>query len=206
MLAGITARARWIKILIEAPDAPAIDLAALWAMPATLVMRPADATEALECLDLALRHPGGPSVLIVSEQAVAGLAERPTRTHATRGGYVVAGTPDTRAATLVASGPELHIALAARALLQASGLAVAVVSLPCWSLFAAQDAGWRAQTLGTAPLVGVEASNGFGWERWLRDGLFVGVSPAQGSPAQQAVLVARAVERHLHGPAGALAR
>jgi transketolase len=51
------------------------------------------------------------------------------------------------------------------------------VSLPCWELFALQDEAYRAQVLGGAPRVGVEAAGGFGWERWLgAEGTFIGMT------------------------------
>lgn len=81
-----------------------------------------------------------------------------------------------RRATLIATGSELHLAVAARATLEAEGIATAVVSLPCWELFALQDASYRAEVLGSAPRVGVEALIGFGWDRWLGpDGIFIGM-------------------------------
>jgi len=53
---------------------------------------------------------------------------------------------------------------------------VAVVSLPCWEAFAAQDVAYRDAVLGTAPRIGIEAACGFGWERWLgADGVFIGM-------------------------------
>ena len=68
------------------------------------------------------------------------------------------------------------MSLVARTALQAEGIANAVVSLPCWELFAAQDASYRDQVLGSALRVGVEAAVGFGWERWLGpDGIFIGM-------------------------------
>ena len=52
-----------------------------------------------------------------------------------------------------------------------------MVSLPCWELFAQQDEAYRAQVLGGAPRVGIEAACGFGWERWLGpDGDFIGMT------------------------------
>ncbi len=67
--------------------------------------------------------------------------------------------------------------MAARALLEADGIAVAVVSLPCWELFAEQDKAVRAQVLGGVPRIGIEAGSRFGWDRWLgEDGLFIGMS------------------------------
>jgi transketolase len=84
---------------------------------------------------------------------------------------------DARAATLIASGAELSVALAARALLAEAGILVAVVSLPCWSLFANQNEAYRADVLGDAPRLGVEAGSDFGWGRWLgAQGQFIGAA------------------------------
>jgi transketolase len=77
---------------------------------------------------------------------------------------------------LIGTGSEVAIAMAARDMLAADGVGVAVVSLPCWELFEAQDGGYRAQVLGEAPRVGIEAASPFGWERWLGpDGVFIGM-------------------------------
>jgi transketolase len=64
----------------------------------------------------------------------------------------------------------------ARDLLAKDGVQAAIVSMPCWELFAAQPAAYRASVLGSAPRVGVEAAVGLGWERWLGEGgAFVGM-------------------------------
>lgn len=181
--------------------------AGLRAMRNLAVFRPADVSEALECLELALRRATGPSVLLLSEWPAPPLAERPSRTRSARGGYVVFEPSGRRDATLVASGPELHTALAARGLLAARGVVAGVVSLPCWTLFDAQGAEWRAAVLGDVPRIGVEAGSGFGWERWLgRSGLFVDLSPGAGDTSQRrleddAQTVCDAVLRHLAGHA-----
>ena len=62
------------------------------------------------------------------------------------------------------------LALTARDLLKAKGVAAAVVSLPCWSLFDAEDAAYRASVLGAAPRIAVEAASPFGWERYVGEG------------------------------------
>jgi transketolase len=65
----------------------------------------------------------------------------------------------------------------ARETLEAEGIPTAVVSLPCWELFALQDEGYREQVLGDAPRVGIEAALSFGWDRWLgADGTFIGMT------------------------------
>ena len=50
--------------------------------------------------------------------------------------------------------------------LQADGIPTALVSMPCWELFDAQDAAYKAETLGDGVLVAVEAGVPFGWSRY----------------------------------------
>ena len=100
-----------------------------------------------------------------------------------------------------------HAALRAREALAAEGIPVAVVSLPCWELFAQQDAAYRDAVLGGAFRVGIEAAGDFGWERILgTDGVFIGM-PGYGASAPAEVLykhfgitsdaVVAAVRKHL---------
>jgi transketolase len=78
---------------------------------------------------------------------------------------------------LIASGAELAVAMEARRLLADAGISVAVVSLPCWSLFANQNDAYRADVLGDAPRLAVEAGSDFGWGRWLGErGQFIGAA------------------------------
>jgi transketolase len=53
--------------------------------------------------------------------------------------------------------------------LQQEGWPTAVVSLPCFELFAQQDAAYRRVVLGTAPRIAVEAAVPFGWTRHVAD-------------------------------------
>ena len=72
-----------------------------------------------------------------------------------------------RDVTILATGSEVGVAMEARDALAKDGIEAAVVSMPCWELFAAQPVAYREAVLGDAPRVGVEAAVGFGWERWL---------------------------------------
>ncbi len=148
-------------------------LASLRAIAGLWVFRPADALEEAECWELALRRADGPSVLVLpgeTSQACAGRDDD----RCARGGYVLAEAAGARALTLLASGAEVALALQARLRLAEQGIACAVVSLPCWALFAAQTSEYRAGVLGTAPRLAFEAGCGFGWERWLgEEGVFL---------------------------------
>jgi transketolase len=156
---------------------PVEHLASLRCLPNLYVFRPADATETAECWELALRRNDGPSVLALTRQAVPALRTDTGENRCARGGYVLAEADGPRRATLIASGSEVGLALQVRVALQAEGIAVAVVSLPCWELFGLQDELWRAAVLGTAPRIGIEAAGGFGWERWLgSEGIFIGMT------------------------------
>lgn len=85
-----------------------------------------------------------------------------------RGAYVLAeADARPRAVTLLASGSEVTLALQARRQLQDEGIATAVVSMPCWEIFDAQDAPYRSGVLGPGTVrVGVEAALRFGWDRY----------------------------------------
>jgi transketolase len=78
---------------------------------------------------------------------------------------------------LIASGSEVAIALETAAKLEAEGIGADVVSMPCWELFDAQDAAYRADILPAAVLkVSIEAGSTFGWERYTGlEGLRFGI-------------------------------
>ncbi len=148
---------------------PIEQLASLRAIPNLLVFRPADAIEVLECWQAALEHGTGPSVLALTRQNLPTL--RPTdeaENLSARGAYVIAEAEGERAATIIATGSEVGIAMAAKAELAAGGLDVAVVSMPCMELFEQQGDGYRAAVLGEAPRIAVEAASPFGWTRYVQ--------------------------------------
>ena len=95
-----------------------------------------------------------------------------------RGAYVLADADGDLDAIVIASGSEVHDALAARETLQAEGIGVRVVSMPSWDLFAMQDIAYREQVLPPAVTtrVSIEAGVTAGWERWLGErGRAVGI-------------------------------
>jgi transketolase len=156
---------------------PVEHLAALRAIPGLQVMRPADAIETAECWQIALESKKTPSIIALTRQNVPTLRGADDANLCARGAYILAG--DTSAAVrLIASGSEVHLAVAARDLLARDGISAAVVSMPSWELFARQDDTYRAQVLGGDGMVRIacEAASGFGWERWLGTrGAFVGM-------------------------------
>ncbi|MDI3308903.1 MAG: transketolase [Acetobacteraceae bacterium] len=156
---------------------PIEHLASFRAMPNVYVFRPGDAMETAECWELAVKRAEGPSLLALSRQNLPAFRSDAGENRCARGGYVVEEASGPRRATLIATGSEVQVALGARAALEAEGIPTAVVSLPCWELFAAQDVSYQDEVLGNALRVGIEAASGFGWERWLGpDGIFIGMT------------------------------
>jgi len=159
---------------------PVETLAMLRAMPNFNTMRPCDVVETAECWAIALKSDKTPTGMILTRQGLE--PQRTTHTDenlCAKGAYVLAeGEGGDRKVTLCATGSEVEIAMAARATLQAEGISTAVVSMPCWELFDAQDAAYRASVLGEGTVrVGVEAAVRFGWDQYIgSDGGFVGMS------------------------------
>ena len=147
---------------------PVEHLASLRAIPGLTVLRPADTVETLEAWDIAIRNRNVPSLLALSRQDVPQLrTEAGSENLTAKGAYVIRQFGEGRDVTLIATGTEVAIAVAAAEAMAADGMAVAVVSMPSWELFEAQDADYRAQVLGTAPRIAVEAAGKFGWTRYV---------------------------------------
>jgi transketolase len=148
---------------------PVEHLAALRAIPNLNVFRPADVVETAEAWELTLTSRNRPSVLALTRQNLPTLR----KTHGLKnltalGAYVLAEAEGARKAVLLATGSEVEIAMAARALLEAEGIGTRVVSMPCWELFAEQPEAYRRRVLPPGPVrVAVEAALRFGWDRWL---------------------------------------
>jgi transketolase len=168
---------------------PVEHLASLRTIPNLLLFRPADAVETAEAWECALERSDRPSILCLSRQALP-TQPRPllSENKVALGAYLVKEPAGRRDVTLLASGSEVEIALAAADLLQKDGIAAAVASVPCLELFAEQPEAYRRQLLGGRARVAVEAAVEGGWMRWLGDdGEFVGMT-GFGASAPAAVL------------------
>jgi transketolase len=89
-----------------------------------------------------------------------------------QGGYILSDMPDGKPALiLIATGSEVALIVAAGERLRAQGIAVRLVSMPCWELFDAQPVEYRDAVL--PPAVGVrlavEAGASMGWHRYVGD-------------------------------------
>ncbi len=148
---------------------PIEHLAALRAIPNLLVFRPADTVETAECWAHALQERHHPSIIVLTRQEVPALRLKYGKENLSAlGGYVLARAEGRRQSTILATGSEVSVAMAARELLQKENIGTAVVSLPCWELFDAQPEAYRRKVLGRSRgRVAVEAASPFGWERYV---------------------------------------
>ena len=155
---------------------PVEHLASLRAIPNLRVFRPADAVETAEAWEAAMAATDGPVMLVLSRQNLPVVRDSADENHTARGAYLLR-EPEKRDVTLIATGSEVEIALAAADLLAAEGIKAAVVSAPCFEAFATQPRAYVERILGTAPRIGVEAALRMGWDLFLgpADG-FVGMT------------------------------
>ncbi|HET8625094.1 MAG TPA: transketolase, partial [Gemmatimonadales bacterium] len=152
---------------------PVEHLAMLRAIPGLVILRPADATETVEAWRAAVARRDGPTMLVLTRQKVPvldraggglGAAEG-----AMRGAYVLWEPPGGPQAIIIATGSEVHVALAAARSLLTEGIRARVVSMPSWELFEKQPPEYRDSVLPPAirARVGIEAATAFGWSRYV---------------------------------------
>jgi len=145
-------------------------------IPNLHVFRPADAIETAECWQIALASAHTPSVLALSRQNLPQLRDTAGENLSARGGYRLVAATAPRRVVLIATGSEVEIAVATAAALEEQGIGADVVSMPCWDLFDAQDAAWRADVLPADVLkVSIEAGVTTGWQKYVCDGLMIGI-------------------------------
>ena len=142
---------------------PVEHAASLRLIPNLDVWRPCDASETAAAWLVSLGQADRPAALLLSRQNLPAQARSAEQVlEIRRGGYVLSDRPDARA-VVIATGSEVALAITAQRLLDARGVPIRVVSLPCSTLFDRQEASWRNSVLGAGlPRIGVEA----GVTRW----------------------------------------
>jgi len=74
--------------------------------------------------------------------------------------------------TMIATGSEVQLALAAREKLEAQGVRARVVSLPSWNLFIAQPVEYREKVFPLeVPMLAIEAGVSLGWRPYIGSGI-----------------------------------
>lgn len=153
---------------------PVEQLASLRAIPNMTTIRPADAAETAQAWLAALKNRSGPTALVLTRQRVPTLdrARFGSAEGLHQGAYVLAdlgeGEPDV---ILMASGSEVQTIIEAGQTLSRKGIAVRLVSMPSWELFAAQDEEYKQRVLPDRvnARVSIEAAAPLGWKKWVGD-------------------------------------
>ena len=148
---------------------PVEHLASYRAMPNLFTFRPCDVVETAEAWQLALENEDAPSILALTRQGLPLLRTSAAENLTARGGYVISDVAkgQKRQGTIIATGSEVSLAVAAQKKLADEGIAAAVVSMPCCELFDRQDVKYQEEVLGDCPRIAVEAGSKFGWEKYV---------------------------------------
>jgi transketolase len=146
-------------------------------IPNLRVYRPCDVVETAECWALSLERPDGPSLLALTRQNLPQLRLEGEHMLSGRGAYRLRSAKAERRVVLIATGSEVQTAAETAEALEGQGIGADVVSMPCWSLFDAQDEAYRRDLLPqTALRVSIEAGTTLGWERYIGpSGLAIGL-------------------------------
>lgn len=160
---------------------PVEQLSSLRAMPGLTVIRPADANEAAKAWKVAVTHKKGPVALIMTRQKVPVIDRQKYKSasESAMGAYVIADCSSCMPEIiLIATGSEVHIALAAYEKLNAEYIDVRVVSMPSWELFERQPKEYRDAVLPpeVRKRVAIEAGATHGWHKYIGlDGIVIGI-------------------------------
>ncbi|CAM5532317.1 Transketolase OS=Stutzerimonas stutzeri OX=316 GN=tkt PE=3 SV=1 [Stutzerimonas stutzeri] len=169
---------------------PIEQLTSLRTTPNLDTWRPADTVESAVAWKHAVERKDGPSALIFSRQNLPfHVRDNETEAAIARGGYILkncAGEPEL---ILIATGSEVSLAVQAADKLTEQGRKVRVVSMPCTSVFDAQDAAYKQQVLPVevGARIAVEAAHADYWYKYVGlDGRIIGMTTyGESAPAGQ---------------------
>lgn len=160
---------------------PIEQLASLRAMPGLVVIRPADANEVVYAWRAAIERREGPTMLVLSRQSLPVLdrSEVGAAEGVLKGAYVLVKEQGVQPGIIIiATGSELHIAMAAYHKMVANGIDARIVSMPSWELFRAQPQAYQDEVLPPRikARLAIEAAASFGWREWVGDaGTVIGI-------------------------------
>ncbi|WP_313553746.1 transketolase [Stutzerimonas nitrititolerans] len=169
---------------------PIEQLTSLRTTPNLDTWRPADTVESAVAWKHAVERKDGPSALIFSRQNLPfHVRDNETEAAIARGGYILKNCVGEPELILIATGSEVSLAVEAADKLAAQGRQVRVVSMPCTSVFDAQDAAYKQQVLPVevGARIAIEAAHADYWYKYVGlEGRIIGMSTyGESAPAGQ---------------------
>ena len=156
---------------------PVEQIPSLRSIPNLNVFRPGDATEVAECWEIAIKS-NRPTVIALSRQGCEHFRDTFERSNKCElGGYEIGSVSKKPDVCIISTGSEVSIALDVKKELEKKGTVCKVISMPSFELFEKQSDDYKKTLLETNGIrIGIEASVGTGWEKYLGDkGFFVGM-------------------------------
>ena len=156
---------------------PVEQIPSLRSIPNLNVFRPGDATEVAECWSLAIKSQN-PSVIALSRQGCEHFRNTYESSNKSElGGYEIESDSAKPKVCIIATGSEISIARDVKKELSNEGISCRVISMPSFELFDKQPEEYKKSLLETDGIrIGIEASIGLGWEKYLGDnGFFIGM-------------------------------
>jgi len=144
---------------------PVEHLASLRCIPGLITFRPADATETVGAYEWAMSQATHPVAMALSRQNLPVLATTDA-TKTKRGAYVIDDCDKNPDVVLIATGSEVHVAMAVKRSMnrQYGNMAIRVVSMPSWELFEHQSRAYKISVIDpNAFAVSIEMAHPQGW-------------------------------------------
>ncbi len=148
-------------------------------IPNLAVWRPADATETAVAWICSIESHTRPSCVLLTRQGLPLLNHTDKQSdEISKGGYVLVEPEDAPDALIISTGSEVHLARSLARLLNNSGKAVRVVSMPCAEVFDQQDTKWKESVIPSTlkKRISIEAGSTNFWHKYIgHSGLAIGI-------------------------------
>ena len=179
-------------------------------IPNLLVLRPADANEAVVASKIAFEQKNKPSLVLLTRQKlpVFNRSVYPSAENIYKGGYVMKECDGEADITIFCSGSEVWVGLEVSNLL--STYQTRVVNFACWELFEEQSKDYQNNVIGSSKAlkISIEAGVTIGWQKYTgSNGLNFGIDCfGESAPGKEVAetlgltpsKIAKSIEKHLH--------
>jgi len=155
---------------------PVEHLASLRSIPNLTVIRPCDIIETIEAWECAINNTG-PTILVLTRQNLPMLQKDNRKENLVNKGAHKIRDFKEYDATILSSGSEVEIACSAsNKIFENNNLKIRVISMSSFELFEKNNDSYKNDILGNKPIFAIEAGVINGWEKYIKNENFVGMS------------------------------